>query len=74
MAPVILLVQVLDSHFTPKLPNPLENSRSGGEVISSELLSVGFMNTYSEVRDQFDFYETKAKAHGLCEENYSDIG
>ena len=28
----------------------------------------------SEVRDQFDFYETKAKAHGLCEANYSDIG
>ena len=44
MAPVILLVQVLDSPFTPKLSNPLENSRSGGWVISSELLSVGFMN------------------------------
>ena len=28
----------------------------------------------SEGRDQFDFYETKAKAHGLCEANYSDIG
>ena len=41
------------------------------EIVS---LLNSFEQYLSEVRDQFDFYETKAKAHGLCEENYSDIG